>query len=93
MKKGVCLMSYRSGVPVLPVVMLGTDKLNRVPPWIPPLRAKLWIGFGSRLIYPPTDIINRRAARDAMAEELSKEYQAIFREVKERFGLTEDDVP
>ncbi len=62
MKKGVCLISYRTGVPVLPVVMLGTDKLNRVPPWIPPLRAKLWIGYGSRLIYPPTHITDRRAA-------------------------------
>ena len=93
MKKGVCLISYRTGVPVLPCVMLGTDKLNRVPPWIPPLRAKLWIGFSSKLIYPRTDIVNRRAARDAMAEELSKEYQALFREVKERFALTEADVP
>ncbi|HET6246485.1 MAG TPA: lysophospholipid acyltransferase family protein [Tepidisphaeraceae bacterium] len=93
MKKGVCLISCRSGVPILPCVMLGTDKLNRVPPWIPPLRAKLWIGFGSKLIYPPANITNRRAVRDAMAEELSREYQALFREVKERFGLTEADVP
>ena len=93
MKKGVCLMSYRTGVPVLPCVMLGTDKLNRVPPWIPPLRAKLWIGFGSRLIYPDTTNPDRRAARDAMAAELSREYQAIFQEVKEAFGVTEADVP
>jgi 1-acyl-sn-glycerol-3-phosphate acyltransferase len=93
MKKGVCLISYRAGIPILPCVMLGTDKLNRVPPWIPPLRAKLWIGFGDHLIYPRTDIHDRRAARDAMAEELSKEYQKLFIEVKERFGLTEADVP
>jgi 1-acyl-sn-glycerol-3-phosphate acyltransferase len=93
MKKGVCLISYRTGAPVLPCVMLGTDKLNRVPPWIPPLRAKLWIGFGSRLIYPDTNNPDRRAAREAMAAELSREYQAIFEEVKEAFGLTEADVP
>ena len=93
MKKGVCLISYRTGVPILPCVMLGTDKLNRVPPWIPFLRARLWIGFGSRLIYPPTDIKDRRAAREAIAAELSKEYQAIFAEVKKEFGLTDADVP
>jgi len=93
MKKGVCLISYRSGVPILPCIMLGTDKLNRVGPWIPPLRAKLWIGYGSRLIYPPTNILNRRAARETMAAELSREYQAIYKEVKEAFGLTEADVP
>lgn len=93
MKKGVCLISYRTGVPVLPCVMLGTDKLNRIPPWLPFWRAKLWIAFGSRLIYPQRDNPNRRAAREAMAQELSREYQAIFTEAKETFGLTEADVP
>jgi len=93
MKKGVCLISYRSGIPILPCIMLGTDKLNRVGPWIPPLRARLWIGYGSRLIYPPTNVPNRRAAREAMAAELSREYQAIYKDVKEAFGLTEADVP
>jgi 1-acyl-sn-glycerol-3-phosphate acyltransferase len=93
MKKGVCLISYRTGVPVLPCVMLGTDKLNRIPPWLPFCRAKLWIAFGSRLVYPQTDNPDRRAAREAMAQELSREYQAIFQEAKEKFGLTEADVP
>jgi hypothetical protein len=53
----------------------------------------LWIAFGPRLIYPQTSNPNRRAARDAMANELSREYQAIFQEAKEKFGLTEGDVP
>lgn len=92
-KKGVCLVSYRSGAPVLPCIMLGTDKLNRAPPWIPPLRAKLWIAFGSRLIYPQTGNPDRRAAREAMAGELSREYQALYAEAKETWGLTDADVP
>jgi len=93
MKKGVCLLSYRSGVPVLPCIMLGTDKLNRIAPWIPFFQARLWIAFGDRLIYPQTDNPNRRAARDWMANELSKEYRALFREVQEKLGVEEEDVP
>lgn len=93
MKKGVCLLSHRTGAPILPVVMLGTDKLNRVPPWIPPRRARLWIGYGPRLIYPPTHLTDRRQVRDWIAAELSKEYQSIFAEMKEKFGLSEADVP
>ena len=93
MKKGVCLISYRSGVPVLPCVMLGTDKLNRVPPWIPFRRARLWVGFGPRLVYPQQDNTDRRAARDAMAAELSREYQALFEEVKQAFAIDDSQVP
>jgi 1-acyl-sn-glycerol-3-phosphate acyltransferase len=93
MKKGVCLLSQRTGVPVLPCIMLGTDKLNRVPPWIPYRRGKLWIAFGPRLIYPRTDNSNRRAAREAMAAELSREYQALYQEVLKEFGIPESEVP
>jgi 1-acyl-sn-glycerol-3-phosphate acyltransferase len=93
MKKGVCLISYRTGAPVLPCIMLGTDKLNCVPPWIPFFNARLWIAFGPRLIYPQPDNPDRRAAREVMAVELSREYQALFQEAKETFGLSERDVP
>lgn len=93
MKKGVCLISHRSQIPILPCIMLGTDKLNRVPPWIPPLRGRLWIAFGSRLIHPPHPSTPRRQAREQIAAELSREYQALFEEAKREFGLTERDVP
>ena len=92
MKKGVCLISYRSGVPILPCIMLGTDKLNRVGPWIPPLRQavdRLW--FAADLSADGHAQPSR--ARELMAAELSREYQAIYKEVKEAFGLTEADVP
>jgi 1-acyl-sn-glycerol-3-phosphate acyltransferase len=92
-KKGVCLLSYRTGVPVLPCVMLGTDKLNCVPPWIPYRRGSLWIAFGPRLIYPQPDHPDRRAAREAMAAELSREFQALYQEALKEFGLCETDVP
>lgn len=93
MKKGVCLISYRTGVPVLPCIMLGTDRLNCVKPWLPFRRAKLWVVFGSRLVYPHTNNPDRRGARQAMAAELSREYQALYAEALAKFGLRDEDVP
>ncbi|HZL36544.1 MAG TPA: lysophospholipid acyltransferase family protein [Tepidisphaeraceae bacterium] len=93
MKKGVCLLSYRTGVPILPCVILGSDKLNRPGPWLPFKRARLWVGFGARLIYPESQITDRRAAREVMAGKLSREFQVLFAEVRQEFGIDEKDVP
>src|SRR5579863_8942200 len=88
-KHGVCLISYRTGVPVLPCVILGADKLNCVPPWLPFRRAKLWVAFSDRVIEPRRDL-ERREARRAMAEELAREYVKLFKELLERFAVEEN---
>lgn len=93
MKKGVCLIAARANVPVLPCIMLGTDKLNRVRPWIPFRKANLWVAFGSRLVYPPANEPDRRKARELMAQELSREYQSLFAELCEKYGIADRDVP
>ena len=53
MKLGVCLLSHRTGIPILPCIMLGTDKLNAVRPWIPFRRGKLYVAFDDQLLHPP----------------------------------------
>jgi 1-acyl-sn-glycerol-3-phosphate acyltransferase len=93
MKKGICLISCRTGTPVLPCIMLGTDKLNCVSSWLPFRRAKLWVVFGSRLVYPHVNNPDRRGARDAMAAELSREYQSLYAEAMKQFGLSDASVP
>ena len=85
-KRGVCLISYRTGVPVLPCVILGSDKLNCVGPWLPFRRARLWVAFGERAIEPRRDL-PRRAAREAMARELEQEYVKLFGELVGTFGM------
>jgi 1-acyl-sn-glycerol-3-phosphate acyltransferase len=91
-KKGVCLISYRTGAPVLPCIILGSDNLNTVGPWLPAKRGRLWVAFGDRLIEPRKDL-DRRAARDHMAGELQSAYLRLFEEVKQKFGVTEESVP
>jgi 1-acyl-sn-glycerol-3-phosphate acyltransferase len=92
-KRGVCLLSCRTGVPILPCVMLGTDKLNCVRPWIPYKRGTLWIAFGQRLVHPPADEPDRRKARTLMAEALTREFVMLYNELCETHGIADGDVP
>jgi len=91
-KRGVCLISYRTGAPVIPCVMIGSDKLNCVGPWLPARRARLWVAFGERAIEPRKDL-DRRAARQCMAEELGQEYVKLFAELLKTYGISEGSVP
>jgi 1-acyl-sn-glycerol-3-phosphate acyltransferase len=90
-KRGVCLISYRTGVPVLPCVILGSENLDTVGPWLPVKRGRLWIAFGEKLIEPRQDL-DRKTAREHMARELQSAYISMFQELKQTFGLSDDSV-
>jgi 1-acyl-sn-glycerol-3-phosphate acyltransferase len=91
-KRGVGLISYRTGAPVLPCIILGSEKLNTVPPWLPAKRGRLWVAYGDRLIEPRRDL-DRKAAREHLARELGEAYVNLFEELKRTFGLPEESVP
>lgn len=91
-KHGACMIACRSGVPIVPVALLGTDKLNSIRPWLPLRQAKVWIAYGEP-IDPPKRIENRREARRAMAAQLSAAYVSLYREMREAFGIADSDVP
>jgi 1-acyl-sn-glycerol-3-phosphate acyltransferase len=91
-KKGACVIAYRSARPVLPVVVVGTDKLNCVRPWLPFRRARVWVNFG-RLVKPRLDEPRRRVARNLMADDLRAEFQATYQELRAICGLDDRDVP
>jgi len=78
-KAGACVVAYRAAAPVLPVVIVGTDKLNCVGPWLPFRRGRVWLIFG-RMIHARLDK-PRRIARQLMVTELQAEFQNIYREL------------
>ncbi len=90
-KKGACVVAYRSGAPVVPVVVVGTEKLNRVGPWLPFRRGRLWMIFGNP-VYPHLTETRRRVARDRMAVDLQAEFQAIYRELCTTCGIDDKTV-
>jgi 1-acyl-sn-glycerol-3-phosphate acyltransferase len=71
--------------------MLGTDKLNRVGPWLPARRATIWVAYG-RPIHPPAGARSTRAARDALAAQLSAAYVELYATLRARYGIDDRDV-
>jgi 1-acyl-sn-glycerol-3-phosphate acyltransferase len=91
-KLGVCTIAIRAGVPVVPVVILGTDKLNSVGPWMPFKRARVWVAFG-RDVRPPEQRMGNRADRARMGERLGAEFRATYEMLLDQMGLSDGDVP
>lgn len=90
-KRGVCLLAQRSGCPIVPCVILGTDKLNAVDPWLPRLRGRLWVACGTAI--EPVPGMNRRAARAEMALRLEQALAALYRQLRDAHGLDDSVVP
>ena len=91
-KRGVCLVAERSGVPIVPCVIVGSHALNRVGPWLPFRRARLWIAFGEPL-YPPRGGTSNRASRAALAAELQQRFERLYQRLLREHGLTDQSIP
>ena len=90
-KHGVCLLAARSGRPVLPVVVLGTDQLGHLGPWLPAKRGKLWVHVGNP-IHAQTGGHGRQG-RAEFAARLAAEYCRLFAEMRVKYDLPESIVP
>ncbi len=90
-KRGVCLLAQRSGCPVLPCVILGTEKLNAVGPWLPFKRGRLWIACGEFI--EPVQAPDRRAARAEMAARIERAFAALYAQLRGKHGLDDSIVP
>jgi 1-acyl-sn-glycerol-3-phosphate acyltransferase len=90
-KRGVCLLAARSGRPVLPIVVLGTDRLSQVDPWLPAKRGRLWVYVG-KPIYAGKAACNRQGRAD-FANHLRAEYVKLYAEMREKFDLADSILP
>ncbi len=90
-KHGVCLLAARSGKPVWPVVVVGTDRLKNLEPWLPAKRGRLWVHIG-KPIYAEIGG-NNRQDRAVFAERLVAEYVRLYAEMRVNFELPESIAP
>jgi 1-acyl-sn-glycerol-3-phosphate acyltransferase len=86
MKRGVCVVSYRAAVPVVPVVVLGTEKLTRPGPWMPFKWGKLWVICG-KPVQPHLNEPRRRVARELMARDLQAAFVSLYQELCSTCGI------
>lgn len=93
-RAGVCTLAIQTGVPIVPVVVLGTDRLNRVSPWLPFRRGRLWMAFGDDVLPPARGAdTSRKRLRLALHDELVRAFGSTYRGLLTSGGLTDAHVP
>ena len=90
MKQGVTLLSALARAPIIPCVILGSDRLYNFRNWLPWRRPKIWIGCGNPI--PPAEEAGRHSkevARQLFSSEIVKLKERLYAD----FRLTPADLP
>jgi 1-acyl-sn-glycerol-3-phosphate acyltransferase len=90
-KRGVASAALRSGVPIIPCVMLGTHDLNKIRPWLPIKSGQLYVAYGNP-IHPPATR-STRAARRELADQVRRSYQNLYAQLRAAYHLADDANP
>jgi 1-acyl-sn-glycerol-3-phosphate acyltransferase len=88
---GFAGLSILSDQPIVPCVIVGTDRLYRPKNWLPFRRVPIWMGFGEP-IKPMTDI-PRQQAQAILVEEVRRSLLALKDELVRHYGLDPSDLP
>ena len=89
-RPGFSLIAAKNRVPVIPCVILGSDRLYNRNQWLPFRRTPIWIAFGRPL--EVSGEINS-AYRKTLEQELQTELIRLKDEVIAKFSLSPDDLP
>jgi 1-acyl-sn-glycerol-3-phosphate acyltransferase len=89
---GVCALSVYSGKPIVPCVILGTDRLYHPGNWLPFRRVPIWIGVGEPL-FPELTRKRSTEARQALQEQLSMRLINLKDRLQELYDLNPGDLP
>jgi len=91
LRPGASTLAHIAGVPILPCVIVGSDRLYSKKSWLPLRRTPIWIAFGDPIPHFPD--LEKSAARERMERQLTAAFKILYAELRERFSLTADDLP
>ncbi len=91
LRPGASTLAQIAGVPVLPCVILGSDRLYSKRQWLPFRRTPIWIAFGNPISHFPE--LQKSHARERIESELAAAFKNLYAELREKFRLTTDDLP
>ena len=90
-RDGAVMLAVHAGCPVVPVVILGSERLYNKRNWLPWRRARVYIATGAP-IHPPEGK-SRGAARELMRAELGAAIIRLKNDLVIRCGLSGQDLP
>lgn len=88
---GFAGLSILSDKPVVPCVIVGTDRLYLPKNWLPFRRVPIWMGFGEPI--EPRNDLPREQAQAILVEELQRSLIALKDELVQHYGLQPNDLP
>lgn len=91
LRPGAATLAYMAGVPVLPCVIVGSDRLYSITRWLPLRRTPIWIAFGDSI--PTSPHLRKDEARECVGQELAAAFKNLYAELRETFRLAPDDLP
>ena len=91
LRPGASTLAHMAGVPILPCVILGSDRLYSKKRWLPLRRTPVWIAFGDPI--SRFSDLEKSAARERIERELTAVFKGLYAELREKFQLTLDDLP
>src|SRR6266496_1522060 len=91
LRPGASTLAHIAGAPILPCVIVGSDRLYSKKNWLPLRRTPVWIAFGDAI--PPFPDLQKSAARACIERELATQFRLLYAELHEKFSLTPNDLP
>lgn len=91
LRAGAATLAQIADVPVVPCVILGTDRFYSKKQWLPFRRTPVWIAFGKPISC--SSGLQKSQAREQIESELAVAFKNLYAELREKFGLSADDLP
>ncbi len=91
LRPGASTLAHIAGIPILPCVILGSDRFYSAKRWLPFRRTPIWIAFGNPISHFPE--LKKSEARQRIESELAATFKSLYAELQQTFHLTTDDLP
>ena len=79
LRPGASTLAHMAGVPILPCVILGSDRFYSKKSWLPLRRTPVWVAFGDPI--PPFPDLEKSAARERIERELAAAFKNLYAEI------------
>ena len=90
-RSGVASLADMAAVPVLPCVILGSDRFYNKKRWLPLRRTPIWVAFGEPI--PHLADVEKADRRHRTQNEFAAALKHLSSELQETFSLTPNDLP
>ena len=93
MKPGLAALSIHSGAPIIPCLLIGSDRLYQRAHWLPWLGRTTLILFIGKAILPPDKQSRQAYAREHFSQHLEQAFISMKAEAITLFNLSPDELP